>query len=54
MKILDFVSTTSENTFNKAISNSYNIYTASKYDTVYINYGDSNNSQIIQINSSKF
>jgi len=49
---LDLISTTSGNTFNKAISNSYNLYTAMKNDTVTIDYGDSTQ-QVIQLNSGK-
>ena len=49
---MDLISTTSGNTFDMAISNAYNLYTAIKNDTVIIDYGDLSQ-QTIQLNSGK-
>ena len=45
------ITTTSGNSFDKTLTNSYNLYTSIKNDTVVINYGDSSQ-QIIQLNAA--
>ena len=52
MKVLDLLTTTSGNTIDKTISNSYNLYTDYGNDTVLIDFGDST-STIIQLNQRK-
>lgn len=51
-KELDLVSTNSGNTWDKTLNNYYTLYTATKNDTIMVNYGDSTQ-QVIQLNSGR-
>ena len=52
-KNMDLITWSSFNTFNNILYSIFNFYTSLKYETVYINYGDSTIKQILLVNSSK-
>jgi len=52
VKNLDLISSNSGSTLDKAISNTYNIYTEYKNDSVIVNFGDGQQQTIILSSSN--
>lgn len=50
---MDLISTTSGNTFDKTLTNSYNLYTVYSNDSILVQYGDSSQ-QTIEINAGSY